>query len=168
MTGELDVDALGAALLDVVGRHEVLRTVFEVADGEPHQRVLPVAESGFALQAAVVPDAELPVAVAGAAGHVFDLTSEIPIRAALFTTSSGEHTLVVVAHHIATDGWSTGPPAARDLSAAYTPGSRDRRPSGRPCRCSTRTTRFGSASCWVLRMIPRASFRSNSPTGERR
>ncbi|MFF7593373.1 condensation domain-containing protein, partial [Kitasatospora purpeofusca] len=119
LTGELDVDALGAALLDVVGRHEVLRTVFAVAeDGEPCQRVLALDECGFALDTVQVSDADLQAAVAGVAESVFDLTGEIPMRASLFTTPNGGQTLVVVVHHIAADGWSTGP-LARDLSAAY-------------------------------------------------
>ena len=47
LEGELDAGALAGALLDVMGRHEVLRTVFPSADGQPYQQVLaPASWSG--------------------------------------------------------------------------------------------------------------------------
>ncbi|MEW2615927.1 amino acid adenylation domain-containing protein, partial [Streptomyces sp. NPDC047880] len=118
LSGELNRDALEGALRDVLERHEVLRTVFAVADGEPYQRILPVDETGFALTVTDVRAEELGGAVAEAARYAFDLAEEIPVRARLFRVGPDEHVLVLVVHHIAGDGWSMGP-LARDVSVAY-------------------------------------------------
>jgi nonribosomal peptide synthetase DhbF len=116
LRGPLDVDALRAALADVVARHESLRTVFPQTEaGEPWQRVLPVEDA--------VP--ELPVAH-GADDREsleflrqdFDLAHQAPLRARLVVTGRDEHLLLLVVHHIAGDGWSM-PPLARDLLHAY-------------------------------------------------
>ena len=131
LEGELDAAALEAALGDVVGRHEVLRTVFPAADGEPCQRVLALGEAGWRLAAAEVAEEDLPAAVAGYAAVPFDLAAEIPVRARLLGVGPGVHVLVLVVHHIATDGWSAGV-LARDLSAAYAARREGRAPGWAP------------------------------------
>ncbi|MEU9007198.1 condensation domain-containing protein, partial [Streptomyces sp. NPDC048551] len=119
LTGELDVDALRAALHDVVDRHEVLRTVIvEDGDGVPHQQVLPSGEEPFALRLVEVTEERRAAAVADAATRTFDLAVDVPIRATLVRTAARAHTLVLVVHHIALDGESLGP-LLRDLTTAY-------------------------------------------------
>ncbi|HKT05627.1 MAG TPA: amino acid adenylation domain-containing protein, partial [Rugosimonospora sp.] len=116
LTGRLDSDALRAALADVVDRHEVLRTVYPEHDGTAWQHVLPPDQAPPAWQAH---PAYPPGAVREAARYPFDLATEPPVRAHLFTVDTQEHVLLVVTHHIAADGWSAGP-LLRDLAAAYT------------------------------------------------
>ncbi len=123
LDGVLDRGALVAALGDVVGRHESLRTVFpEGADGVPFQEVRPVGVGvADALVDVVVESAteeSLAGLVAGFAGRGFDLTCELPLRVALFELAADSHVLVVVLHHIAGDGWSMAP-LARDVATAY-------------------------------------------------
>ncbi|MYV64932.1 hypothetical protein GT043_02960, partial [Streptomyces sp. SID2131] len=117
----LDADVLARALTDLSDRHEVLRTRYRSVDGEPHQEVLTGVRPP--LDVRTVPAARLPEAVAGAAGHVFDLAEDTPLRATLLSPGDdGPHgdgqVLVLLVHHIAADGWSTGPLLA-DLTTAY-------------------------------------------------
>ncbi|MFC3577404.1 condensation domain-containing protein, partial [Streptomyces yaanensis] len=118
LSGDVDQVALAAALRDVIGRHEVLRTMFPTADGQPFQQVIGLDDLEWELQLVQVAPTDLQAEVVAAAGYVFDLAVEVPIRAGLFSDGSDEHVLVVVVHHIAGDGWSTGP-LAQDVSAAY-------------------------------------------------
>ncbi|WP_455754778.1 condensation domain-containing protein, partial [Streptomyces prasinus] len=60
LRGELDRQALGQALTDVIGRHEVLRTVIRVADGEPYQQVVPVDELDWDLNLVEVSQGSRP------------------------------------------------------------------------------------------------------------
>ncbi|MET8682892.1 amino acid adenylation domain-containing protein [Streptomyces sp. NPDC004732] len=120
LSGALNTQALLAGLNDVVARHEALRTVFPDTDGEPYQDIRPATEAQLQVSVETVADAELAGAVDRAVRHPFDLASELPLRAALFTVGDAvdEHVLVLVIHHIAGDGWSMGP-LARDLGTAY-------------------------------------------------
>ncbi|MBE8521983.1 amino acid adenylation domain-containing protein [Amycolatopsis sp. H6(2020)] len=117
LTGALDVDALRMALSDVVERHEALRTVFPEIDGEARQLVL--TDVTIPLPVREVTEATLADAVSEAAGTVFELESELPLRAQLLRLGAREHVLVLVFHHIASDGWSSAP-LWRDLATAYT------------------------------------------------
>ncbi|WP_162624772.1 non-ribosomal peptide synthase/polyketide synthase [Streptomyces cadmiisoli] len=121
LTGTLDTDALRAALRDVVGRHEVLRTLITTVDGRPYQRIVDTDTIGDLLTTVdteQVAQSGLTRLVAEAAGHRFDLAGETPLRASLLRIRPDEHVLIMVMHHIAGDGWSLGP-LAHDLSTAY-------------------------------------------------
>ncbi|MEU9252082.1 amino acid adenylation domain-containing protein [Streptomyces sp. NPDC048270] len=123
LTGPLDAAALERALGDVAARHESLRTVFGEHDGVPYQRVLPEPPAPL-LTVTDRPVGEL-------VGHTFDLAVDVPLHAYLRRESpegpessessepSEEHVLLLVMHHIASDGWSLRP-LFRDLAEAYT------------------------------------------------
>ncbi|WP_405922142.1 amino acid adenylation domain-containing protein [Streptomyces sp. NBC_00122] len=120
LKGEVDAEALRAALHDVIARHESLRTVFPEAEGEPHQLVLEPSNARLEWECRTVTEAELPAALEDVARYGFDLASEIPLRSWLFDLDgAGECVLMLLVHHIAGDGWSMGP-LTRDLVAAYT------------------------------------------------
>ncbi|MFE2189213.1 condensation domain-containing protein, partial [Streptomyces sp. NPDC059455] len=139
LSGEVDRDALDQTLRDVVDRHESLRTLFIDVDGVACQRVLPVDETGRrwpGLEMATVHDrAQAERAVAGVVQHVFDLEEELPLRAVLVQDITDQlqpaWTLVLVAHHIAADGWSLGP-LWRDVAGAYAARREGRAPGWEP------------------------------------
>ncbi|WP_201406260.1 non-ribosomal peptide synthetase [Mycobacterium intracellulare] len=121
LSGRLDADALGAALVDVVGRHESLRTLFRAVDGIPQQLVVPADQADFGwdvVDATGWPAGQVEDAVGAVVRYGFDLATEIPLRARLFRVADDEHVMVAVLHEIAADGWSTTR-LVRDMSVAY-------------------------------------------------
>ncbi|WP_452299540.1 amino acid adenylation domain-containing protein, partial [Mycolicibacterium holsaticum] len=121
MQGHLNVEALGAALADVVGRHESLRTMFPAPDGTPRQLVVPAEQADFGwevVDASGWSESELDDAIGAVVRHPFDLAAEIPFQSRLFRLSEDEHVAVSVAHHIAADGLSMAP-MVNDLGMAY-------------------------------------------------
>ena len=121
LSGRLDVEALGAAVTDVMRRHESLRTTFAAPQGLPQQVVIDADVADFGWQ---VVDAtewstqELEHAVEELGRQPFDLAGEIPLRAQLFRVADDDHVFVAVVHHISADGWSITP-LIRDLGTAY-------------------------------------------------
>ncbi|TQC40146.1 amino acid adenylation domain-containing protein, partial [Rhodococcus sp. WS4] len=115
LDGDVDVDALAAAVRDVVTRHEPLRTVFPDTDSGPVQAV-------HAAQLDLTPETTgaegVDAAIGALAGRGFDLTGEVPVRIRIFERAPGSYTVAVVVHHIVMDGLSFAP-LIRDLVTAY-------------------------------------------------
>ncbi|SEG04073.1 non-ribosomal peptide synthase domain TIGR01720/amino acid adenylation domain-containing protein, partial [Thermomonospora echinospora] len=131
ITGRIDPAALRAALGDLVERHESLRTVLPDGGGVPRQLVLDPAAAGPDLTITETTEAELPMRLASAAGHAFDISAEPPLRAHLFTLAPDRHVVLLLMHHIAADGWSMAP-LARDLITAYAARAEGRAPGWTP------------------------------------
>ncbi|MFF7180205.1 amino acid adenylation domain-containing protein [Streptomyces sp. NPDC008121] len=119
LTGEPDLDALRAAVDHLLVRHESLRTYFAEGEQGAEQIVVPAEEARVDVTVHDVPVSGLRAAVDRAAGHLFDLAAEIPVRVDLFRTGPQDHVLLLCIHHIASDGWSLAP-LVRDLCDAYT------------------------------------------------
>ncbi|WP_157050956.1 non-ribosomal peptide synthetase, partial [Rhodococcus sp. RD6.2] len=134
LTGELDLDALRAAVVDLFERHESLRTVYPEIDGEPSQVIVPTGEAVPDLTPVTVDAAEILGAATTLMANGFDVTTEVPLRAHLFSvrgTAEPEFVLVMVAHHISSDGWSMAP-LTRDLMLAYVARSTGQTPGWAP------------------------------------
>ncbi|AEI67135.1 non-ribosomal peptide synthetase [Corallococcus macrosporus] len=123
LTGALDVAALERAFAAILQRHEALRATFREEDGTPWQVSAPAAVS--ALRTVDLRDVspELREATAlrlaqEAARAPFELAHGPLLRATLLQLAPQEHLLVVVMHHLASDGASFAI-LARELSALY-------------------------------------------------
>jgi amino acid adenylation domain-containing protein len=128
VTGPLDAGRLRRALAAVVARHESLRTTFRLAGAEPVQVVAPAdpeacilpvidlsglrggAQRGSAAEAARLRDED--------ALRPFDLAAGPLLRVALLRLGPERHLLLMVLHHIVSDGWSNGV-LVRELTALY-------------------------------------------------
>ncbi|MET7342602.1 amino acid adenylation domain-containing protein [Streptomyces sp. NPDC005547] len=127
LEGPLDAPALESALVDVVERHESLRTVFPETGGVPRQLVLGADHADLDLTPRDTRPDGLDAALAAEVAHAFDVTGDLPVRARLLRLGAESHVLVLLVHHIAGDGWSLAP-LARDLGDAYRLRSRGKAP----------------------------------------
>ncbi|MEV4130173.1 amino acid adenylation domain-containing protein, partial [Nocardia sp. NPDC049707] len=118
LSGDLDVAALQVAVIDVIDRHESLRTVFPETKNGPIQVVLDAAQIVPDLTPYRVTEETLVEHLIDLASMAFDVTDEVPLHARLFEISESEFVLGMVVHHISADGWSMGP-LARDVMVAY-------------------------------------------------
>jgi amino acid adenylation domain-containing protein len=117
INGFVDEPALGAALNQIVMRHEPLRTTVHLVDGEPEARVVPDVSVELAVTA--VPDDESWQQQAQQHALLpFDLTTGPLLRAAFFRLGDERGVLTVVIHHLASDAWSFGI-VWSELSEAY-------------------------------------------------
>ncbi|OZD28309.1 hypothetical protein CH284_28730 [Rhodococcus sp. 06-156-3] len=131
MQGELDVSALRAAALDVVDRHEVLRTVYPDVDGVGHQKAVAAHDVRLDLEPIDVDENDIVSAVEKVAATRFDVTAEVPVRTAVLRVSPVDHVLVFVLHHIAGDGFSMRP-LTTDVLTAYVSRTDGRTPEWEP------------------------------------
>uniref|UniRef100_UPI000565A365 condensation domain-containing protein n=1 Tax=unclassified Streptomyces TaxID=2593676 RepID=UPI000565A365 len=150
LAGPLDADALEAALNDVVERHAPLRTVFATVDGEPRQHVLPATDARVLIERRETAPGGLDEAMADAARHIFDLHSEIPVRATLFEVGDDSWVFFLLVHHIATDGRSTAV-FFDDLSRAYEARSAGAQGSGRVLE--PLTAQYADYAVWQQKVL---------------
>jgi amino acid adenylation domain-containing protein len=124
MDGVLHADALQGAVDLVVARHEALRTVFIQLHGGPVQQVIDgmrVVMDVQDLQGCdpAELDAEVEQRARAAQSAPFDLETGPLLRASLLRLAPERHALVLVMHHVISDGWSRGV-IVDEISRAYT------------------------------------------------
>ncbi|WP_323073685.1 non-ribosomal peptide synthetase [Mycetohabitans endofungorum] len=120
--GPLNRGAWQQALNALLARHEALRSVFISVDGQPQVQLLP-AETGVPMtwhDLCSVPDREAQLAQlrAEAAQAPFDLARGPLMRSCGIQLADDEHVMLLVQHHIVSDGWSIEV-LVRELNALY-------------------------------------------------
>ncbi|MFJ2264641.1 non-ribosomal peptide synthase/polyketide synthase [Streptomyces sp. NPDC087844] len=122
LTGDVDLPALGAALDEIVARHEVLRTrLVAGVDGVPHQLIDPPASVPLPLldlSGSADPQGEADGLIIKDGLTPFDLAAGPLLRATLVRLGPDDHVLVLAMHHVVFDEWSDGV-LQREFSILY-------------------------------------------------
>ncbi|MBG7071345.1 non-ribosomal peptide synthetase, partial [Pseudomonas aeruginosa] len=107
LRGRLDLDALQRSFDSLVARHETLRTRFRLDGDEARQEIaasmalpLDIVALGPLEEGALARQVETPIA------RPFDLERGPLLRVSLLRLAEDDHVLVLVQHHIVSDGWS--------------------------------------------------------------
>ncbi|HYR06331.1 MAG TPA: amino acid adenylation domain-containing protein, partial [Longimicrobium sp.] len=115
---------LERAFTEILRRHESLRTVFRLVDGEPRQIVQPPypfkVETGDIRgpNGEAAPEHEIRDVIARLGGLPFDLANGPLVRVHLVRVSEADYALILNVHHIVTDGWSM-PIITREMDEMY-------------------------------------------------
>jgi len=155
---DIDIPRLERALRQVVTRHESLRTVFRMVDGELRQ----VVEDPYDVRVELFdvrdrvrsadPMEDIRRLVAEEGARVFDV-SRLPLfRVTLLRVSDERYAMVITTHHIATDGWSM-PMIITEMDELYTAYT-----VGRPTTLREPTLRYADYSVWQRQYLTGATL----------
>lgn len=124
LMGALDEDRLHRAFDDVISRHAVLHTTYDIdAEGEPYQIVRDDLRTHWRADDLITlsphdTESRIEATARSEFGRAFDLTDEPPLRVRLLRTAAEEFVLLLVVHHVCWDDdcWAV---LFGELSAAY-------------------------------------------------
>lgn len=120
IAGPIDGDLLDLALVDLVGRHDLLRSRYYSDGGVPRRRIDPPPQSLLVrADGGLVSTTDRDAHLNDLANRPFDLELEAPFRATLVRFGPEDHVLLLSIHHIAADARSIDV-ILRDLGVLYT------------------------------------------------
>jgi amino acid adenylation domain-containing protein len=130
--GPLDLEILRRALDTIVRRHASLRTVFDSVRGEPRQVVLSESSPDLPLIdltkiPGIDPDTEALRIVSEEGRKPFDLREGPLLRCLVIRLGPERHVVLLVMHHIITDGWSISI-LFREVTSCYAEFARGKEP----------------------------------------
>lgn len=123
LTGSLNLAALQETFNEIVRRHAALRTTFATVEGQPVQAIAPT----LTLSIPVIDLRQLPAAerdnearrlTTQEAQRPFDLSKGSLLRVTLLRLEEAEYVLLMILHHIVSDGWSMGV-LIREIATLY-------------------------------------------------
>ncbi|MBH8578100.1 amino acid adenylation domain-containing protein [Nostocaceae cyanobacterium CENA369] len=159
LTGLLNVTALTQSLVEIVRRHEVLRTTFEVADKQVIQKiaqqpVLPfsVVDLRKLAKSKTERKALAQKFVNEEKNQPFDLEKEPLLRIKLLRLSDAEHLLIVTIHHLVFDGWSVSV-FLQELTKLYAAFSH-----GQPSPLADLPIQYADFAHWQQQWVARPAF----------
>ena len=157
--GALDVAALERSLQEIINRHEVCRTNYEMRQGQPVQIIHP--QRSFTLRqqdltelAADLQNTRLEDIIRNEILHSFDLADELLCRALLICIGAQRSILIISIHHILSDAWSRSV-LHQELSQLY-----DAFSHGRPSPLAPLPIQYADYAMWQRRKL-------SGDTGER-
>lgn len=113
LKGDINVDAIEQSFAFLLARHEILRTTFDMVDGQPRQIIAPVDGYDFKVKfedvrAKKYTEAQLDKIVQKEAYQPFDLSDGPLLKVRLMHLADHEYLMMFTIHHIICDGWSNG------------------------------------------------------------
>src|SRR5262245_224912 len=152
LTGALDVETLKKSLDAIVARHEIIRTTFVSSDGNPLQviglpRSIEVPIIDLSGMAGGKRETELHRCIIQITDRPFDLVRDLMLRAALFRLDANDNVLLLVTHHIASDGWSMEV-FFRELSILYEAFS-----AGKPSPLADLLIQYADYAIWQRQLL---------------
>ena len=147
LTGPLNVEVLESSLNEIARRHEVMRTAFQIADGQPAQIIASALQASIKLielfrLSNAESDTEVGRLIAEEADRPFDLCAGPLLRATLLRLRDDDHILILTTHHIVSDAWSMGI-LTRELWTLY-----DAYANGRPFRLPDLPVQYVDYAVW--------------------
>ncbi|GAA4271397.1 amino acid adenylation domain-containing protein [Aquimarina gracilis] len=161
LIGHYDIDCFQRAIKSVIGRHEILRTIFkEDNNGEPCQVILSPEEVSFTIDFRDFRNNENPEEIANAytladAYKPFNLSEGPLLRASLLQVSDDKYVFYYNMHHIISDGWSMEI-LARDVITYYEAYISNSVPEISPLRIQ-----YKDYAAWQLNLLNDASHQEH-------
>ncbi len=155
--GQLYIPALEQSLVEIVRRHEILRTTFVDVDGKPFQDVyadcsLPLPLLDLRMYPEAQRMAEAFQFMTREAQRTFDLKTGPLLRCHLLQIAGDEYIFLLTIHHIISDGWSSGI-FHQELVTLYSAAL-----AGKPSPLADLPLQYGDYACWQQEELQGQAF----------